>query len=220
MNKISEGFKRLALASKLKKKGTVVKNALHTSSKVLSDSLGKEVYLGKDVRFIGDISDLSIGDYTYINGAYIYDGVHIGKCCSMGFDICLGPGEHYLDRLSTYPVPIRVLGMSWDNVFPKNKETVIGNDVWIGHGAVVLGGVSVGDGAVIAAGSVVTKDVAPYSVVAGVPAKVVRERFDDETKEKLKALKWWDKDYSWIADNMDLFYESGNKLKEDIGALI
>ena len=101
--------------------------------------------------------------------------------------------------LSTYPFPIffaewgldaKNIRDAWDN----KGDIVVGSDVWIGYEAVILSGVHIGDGAIIGARAVVTKDVAPYTIVGGVPAKPIRRRFDDETIEKLESLRWWDWD--------------------------
>jgi acetyltransferase-like isoleucine patch superfamily enzyme len=91
--------------------------------------------------------------------------------------------------------------------FSEFKRVTIGHDVWIGTRSIIMGGVSIGNGAIIGAGAVVTKDVPPYAVVAGVPAKVVRYRFDAEEIEKLEEIKWWDRDISWLRQNADLFHQ-------------
>ncbi|HCE33821.1 MAG TPA: acetyltransferase [Clostridiales bacterium] len=134
--------------------------------------------------------------YHYpING----DKLKIGKFCSIasGAKFLFNSGNHNLSSLSTYPFPIfyEEWGLdsanirdAWDN----KGDIVVGNDVWIGFEAVILAGVTIGDGAVVGARAVVTKDVPPYTIVAGVPAKPVRKRFSDETCAKLQKLKWWD----------------------------
>lgn len=133
--KVGNRIKSYCILNKMKK--SVVRNFLHTPASVLINSIGKNVYLGKEVNIEGDIKDFSIDDYTYIMGGYLYDGVHIGRYCSVAYQVCIGPGEHYTNRLSTYPIQIRTLhtAQNRDEVFPKCLQTIIGNDVWIGNGA-------------------------------------------------------------------------------------
>lgn len=140
--------------------------------------------------------------YHYpVNG----DRLIIGKFCSIacGAKFLFNSANHSLASLSTYPFPIfyeewglniQDVATAWDN----KGDIVIGNDVWIGYEAVVLAGVTIGDGAVIGARAVVTKDVPPYAVVGGVPARLIRRRFPDDTISALLALKWWD----WPADKI------------------
>ena len=140
--------------------------------------------------------------YHYpVNG----DRLIIGKFCSIacGAKFLFNSANHSLASLSTYPFPIfyeewglniQDVAAAWDN----KGDIVIGNDVWIGYEAVVLAGVTIGDGAVIGARAVVTKDVPPYAVVGGVPARLIRRRFPDDTISALLALKWWD----WPADKI------------------
>ena len=215
------GLKNWIAAYKLKKeKNSTVKNFRGTPLSFIKNSIGYNVLLEKEVKFVSAIRG-GVGDYTYINGAYIYDKVYIGKFCSLAFQICIGPGEHYISRLSTYPVQIRTLNIpDCEDVFPEKENTVIGNDVWIGSNATILQGVHVGDGAVIAAGAVVTKDVPAFSIVGGVPAKVIKYRFDAETIELLLKLNWWDKDKEWINSHKDLFSLEGQYLKEAVSGLL
>lgn len=214
MGKLKKFFQRIQLYIRLwKKRKSKVVRFIFTPNYVLDKGIGKNVYLGKNVEFCGEITKGYIDDYTYINGAYIYDNVYIGKFCSLANQICIGPGEHYLDRISTYPIQIRTLNKGWDNVFPKNNDTVVGNDVWIGNSVTILSGVTIGDGAVIAAGAVVTKNVPPYAVVAGIPAKIIKYRFSNTTISKLMQLQWWNKDIDWMKKNEKIFDIQGERLE-------
>ena len=154
----------------------------------------------------------AIGDHTYGTPQILSWGegasLRIGKFCSIAQDvvILLG-GEHRTDWVSTYP-----FNMFFDDVrkvpgHPKTKgDVTIGNDVWIGARAMILSGVTIGDGAVIGAASVVTTDVAPYSIVAGNPARLIRKRFDEPTVERLLKLRWWDWSLDRIKKNLPLLF--------------
>lgn len=133
--------------------------------------------------------------YQYpVNG----DKLIIGKFCSIacGAKFIFNSANHRLSSLSTYPFPIfyeewnlqmKDVFKAWDN----KGNIVVGNDVWIGYEAIILAGVTVGDGAVIGARAVVTKDVPPYTIVGGIPARIIRRRFDEETIHALLRIKWW-----------------------------
>lgn len=127
------------------------------------------------------------------------DKLIIGKYCSVacGAKFMFTSGNHAMKSLSTYAFPIffnewdldwKDITKAWDN----KGDIVIGNDVWIGYESVIMQGVHIGDGAIIGTRAVVTKDVPPYTIVAGVPAKPVKKRFDDKTIDKLMAIQWWD----------------------------
>lgn len=220
MNMLTEAIRRIAAYGRLRmQRHSVVENFLHTPAKVLREGIGRNVFLRRGVRFEGNPQNVRIGDYTYINSAYLYDQVEIGKYCSVAHQVCIAPGEHHLHRLSTYPVQIRVLGKDWENAFPDKKRTSIGNDVWIGSHATILSGVRVGDGAVIAAGAVVTKDVPAYAVVGGVPAKVLKYRFDEATIHCIEQVKWWDQSEDWLRNHQDLFDLSAESLRAALSDL-
>lgn len=166
--------------------------------------------------------NIEIGEYTIYNDfvrdprhfeknnvLYHYpvngDKLKIGKFCSIacGAKFLFTSGNHSMKSLSTYTFPIfyeewgldaKDIRSAWDN----KGDIVIRNDVWIGYEAVILSGVTIGDGAIIGARTVVTKDVPPYTIVAGVPARPIRRRFDEETITKLQALHWWDWDEAKI----------------------
>ena len=174
--------------------------------------------IGKSCIFADPETLIHIGKYTYINSGFIYS-CWIGKFCSIGHNVSIGPGEHWVDRVSTFPVNNIVCGVKDPSEFKPGKITKIGNDVWIGNNAVILQGKTVGDGAIVAAGAVVTKDVPPYAIVAGVPARIIKYRFDNETIEKLLQLGWWDKDIIWIKENIALFHTSITTL-DDINDLL
>ena len=138
-----------------------------------------------------------------------HDRLMIGKFCSIacGAKFLFNSANHSLSSLSTYPFPIfyeewgldrKNVAEAWDN----KGDIVIGNDVWIGYEAVILAGVTVGDGAIIGARAMVTKDVQPYTIVGGVPAKPIRKRFSEETISEMLALKWWDWPKERIARNI------------------
>lgn len=138
-----------------------------------------------------------------------HDKLIIGKFCSIacGAKFIFNSANHTLSSFSTYPFPIffeewglniKDVAAAWDN----KGDIIIGNDVWIGYEAVIMAGVTIGDGAIIGTRAVVTKDVPPYTIVGGVPAKPIRKRFDNETLDKLLKIKWWDWSEEKIARNI------------------
>ncbi len=176
--------------------------------------------------------NIEVGEFTFYNDfqndpcgfersnvCYHYpinrDKLKIGKFCSIacGARFLLNSANHTLHSLSTYPFPIFYEewehGMNVRDAWDNHGDIVIGNDVWIGYEAVILAGVTVGDGAVIGARAVVTKDVPPYTIVGGVPAKPIRKRFSDADITSLLALKWWDLPVKTISQNLRAI-QSGN----------
>lgn len=162
----------------------------------------------------------SIGGFSYINvGCVIYSNVEIGRFCSIGRSVEIGLARHPVNFLSTHPFQCnhnlfsRFEGYSSIKVKPWvfHPKTVIGNDVWIGAKAGIASGVTIGHGAIIAAGAIVTKDVPPYAIVGGVPAKVIKMRFSKDIIEKLLKYQWWDLDLEVLSklpfDNIDTCVE-------------
>ncbi|MEG0277112.1 MAG: CatB-related O-acetyltransferase [Coprobacillus sp.] len=172
----------------------------------------------KTICFVKNVvkaPNIQIGDYTYYddlidptqfeqnNVLFNYpefgDKLIIGKFCQIasGVQFIMGSANHRIDSLSTYP--FNVFGNAWQECTPDHLsqlpfkgDTIIGNDVWIGRQAVIMPGVKIGNGAIIAAYSVVTKDVEAYCIVGGNPARYIRKRFDDELISLLQEIKWWD----------------------------
>lgn len=156
--------------------------------------------------------DFSIGAFSYVSGGFLYH-THIGRYCSLANGLHIGQGNHPVDWMSSHPFQYQKLMFQVGENFrdkviyeadventnptmvssvPKPGKTVIGNDVWIGHGAFIVNGVTIGDGCIIGGRSVVTKDLPPYSIAVGNPAKVIRLRFSEEIISTLIELRWWD----------------------------
>lgn len=171
--------------------------------------------------FIGNgcnIVRLTMDKYSYIGHDSQIDTTKIGAFCSISDHVYIGGGEHPLGWLTTSPAfhekkhgPRKLPRLANHQLDPI-KETIIGNDVWIGHAASIKQGIKVGDGAVIAMGAIVTKDVPPYAIVAGAPAKVIRYRFDEETIVALLTSKWWS-----LSD--DMLKELSGKIKDPLAFL-
>jgi virginiamycin A acetyltransferase len=168
--------------------------------------------------------NIIIGDYTYYDDPddsenfernvlyhfpFIGDRLIIGKFCALarGVKFIMNGANHKLDGFSTYP--FQIFGNGWDKVTPKAGElpykgdTVIGHDVWMGYKAVIMPGVQIGNGAIVAAKSVVVSAVAPYTIVGGNPAKPIRQRFEDDVIEALLEVAWWNWDIGKITRNLE-----------------
>lgn len=152
----------------------------------------------------------TIGLHSYLGMRCIVAHAEIGRFCSIAADVTIGTGRHPIDRnVAMHPAFYLRRLPEWDFVLSDSHEefrrTSVGNDVWIGNKAIILDGVTVGDGVVIGAGSVVTHDLAPYGIYAGVPAKLLRYRFSESQIDRLLKLRWWDKDLTWIRENATEF---------------
>ena len=170
--------------------------------------LGRYTEIGARTVFV----ESTMGDYSYVvnDANVIY--TTIGKFCSIAAMTRINPGNHPMQRASqshfTYRSAAYFEDAQDDEAFfdwRRAHAVTIGHDVWIGHGAIVLAGRSIGTGVVIAGGAVVTKDVAPYTIVAGNPARPVRPRFPEAIAERLQTLAWWDWEHTRLRGALDDF---------------
>ncbi len=160
---------------------------------------------------------IEVGDYTYYDDPagperfeenvlyhfdFIGDRLVIGRFCSIAAEtrFIMNGGNHATDWFTTFPFP--VFGEGWESAAPEawpyRGDTIVGNDVWIGYGATIMPGLTLGDGAIVATRSVVTRDVEPFAIVGGNPAQVIRYRFDEATRETLSEIAWW----HWDAERL------------------
>jgi len=150
--------------------------------------------------------EIKIGFGTTLGYRNLLSGsINIGKYCQLGVDVALHATNHPKSFMTTY-----INQNLFDGQLKQLKEVnniKIGHDVWLGHGVIVVGNVTIGNGAIVAAGSVVTKDVAPYTIVAGVPAKEIRKRFSDSIIQEIEALQWWDKSEEDLEKIKPLFFK-------------
>jgi phosphonate metabolism protein (transferase hexapeptide repeat family) len=175
---------------------------VHKTSRIADSVLGAWTSIGPNTS----IAESSIGDYTYTAGdnSIIYS--EVGKFCSIASHVRLNPGNHPMDRVTQHHMTYRRVqygfGAADDAPFfewRREHKVTVGHDVWIGHGAILLPGVSVGTGAVIGAGAVVSRNIEPYTIAVGVPARPLRRRFPDGVVTRLMQIAWWD----WTREELE-----------------
>jgi len=181
---------------------------IHPTAEVSQSTLGRYTEVAERCR----ISEAGIGDYSYLMQDCQVWCADIGKFVNIAASVRLNATNHPVDRPTLHHFTYRASDY-WPDAEHETeffaarraRKVTVGHDTWLGHGSTVLPGVTIGDGAVIGAGAVVSKDVAPYTIVAGVPAKPIRERFDRHTAERFQALAWWDWDHQRLRTALDDF---------------
>jgi phosphonate metabolism protein (transferase hexapeptide repeat family) len=206
----AETGETLDRATALKTKMLGEEPTIHPTSRVAKSDLGTWTDIGPNCS----ISEATVGDYTYFAGDASVIYATIGKFCSIASHVRINPGNHPMHRVTQHHMTYRrrMFGFGEDDTdffqWRRDHHVTIGNDVWIGHAAIVMPGVTIGDGAVIGSGAVVTKDVEPYMIVGGVPAKPIRERFSREVTGKLQAIAWW----NWTREELEARFDDLNDL--------
>jgi virginiamycin A acetyltransferase len=222
------GFQVSKIEKNTKKLNATYPDLIDKDATIIDSEFYNKVLIGAHssiykTRIIGNKS-VVIGNNTAINGPAteihsVINSVKIGNFCSIASGTVIQENNHNHQAITTYYIKARVFGEDHGVDAVSKGAITIGNDVWIGAKATILSGVTIGDGAVIAANSIVTKDVPPYAIVGGNTAKIIKYRFSDEIIEKLLEIQWWNWDIEKIQRNKDLFYgdltiEKLNKIVE------
>jgi phosphonate metabolism protein (transferase hexapeptide repeat family) len=185
---------------------------IHPSARVVTSTIGKWTEIGPGC----DIEETLLGDYSYAIRDVTAIYATIGKFCSIASHVRIHPVNHPMHRVSQHHFTYRRRQFGFDSrddeelfAWRRAQACFIGHDVWIGHNSLIMPGVTVGTGSVIAAGAVVTKNVAPYQIVAGVPARPLRMRFPEATVDRLLAISWWDWEHDVIKGRLGDFLDMG-----------
>jgi len=176
-------------------------------STIKNSIIGNYVFLGNHVR----INNSEIGDHSYVNSNTVIGRSKIGKFCSIASNVTLGLGNHPTNLISTHPAFYSnnkgFKTFSDKTIFQEYGKISIGNDVWISNNVIVLGGVKISDGAIIAAGAIVTKDVKPYEVVGGIPARHIKFRFSEDKIKKIIKSNWCNREEEWFEKKYKIFID-------------
>jgi acetyltransferase-like isoleucine patch superfamily enzyme len=174
---------------------------------IVKSHLANNTFIGPNNSF----TNVEIGRYSYTNSNTKIINAKIGQFTCIGSNVTIGLGFHPTNFVSIHPSFYSnnkgFKTFSDKNYFEEYPFVTIGNDVWIGSNVTILGNVTIGDGAIVAYGSIITKDVQPYTIVGGIPAKVLKMRFDNTTIENLQNLNWWDLDEEYFLKHYKLFHD-------------
>lgn len=171
------------------------------------------------VYYLSKIHKSSIGAYTYIAPRTSLSYASIGKFCSIATDCAVGLPSHAMGNMSTSPLFLskdNATGSKWVDYesFDEHSKVTIGNDVWIGTKVIIRGGVHIGHGVIIGAGSIVTHDLPDYSVAVGVPARIIKYRFEDQVIKRLLELQWWERPKQDLLKSIEIFRKEGLTLND------
>lgn len=180
---------------------------IHDTSVIKKSSFGRYVEIAQN----NNIAESTLDDYSYTseNCQIIYS--HIGKFVNIASYVRINPGQHPMHNVSQHHMQYRkeMFGFGEDdNAFfewRRSKRVNVGHDVWIGHNVTIMGGISIGNGAVIGSGAIVTKDIPPYAIAVGNPAKVIRYRFEHDIVRELETIQWWDWSHQKIKESLGDF---------------
>jgi len=181
--------------------------SIDTSSHIVNSYAGEWTSIGPNNKLI----EARIGDYTFTMDDVTINYAEVGKFTSIASHVCINPVDHPMDRVTQHHMTYRRAAFGFaetddEHIFNwrRGNRVIIGHDVWIGHGAIIMKGVRIGTGAVVGSGAIVTKNVEPYTVVVGVPARPIKARFPRDTIDRLLHIAWWD----WPREQLEeRFYE-------------
>jgi phosphonate metabolism protein (transferase hexapeptide repeat family) len=185
-------------------------NILSKEPNIHSTCILKEVKLGDYTELMMHtyMVETSFDDYSYSAGNVQIIYTQVGKFCSIANSVRINPGNHPYWRVTQHHITYRKVAFGFDDKddiaffkWRKEHQCKIGHDVWLGHGSIIMPGVEIGNGAIVGSGAVVTKNIPPYAIAVGVPAKVIKYRFDNQTVESLLSIEWWNWDRVTLKKN-------------------
>jgi len=181
---------------------------ISSDCKIINTKLGDYTEVG----ILNFFENVTLGDFSYTGQFCFIQNAEIGMFCNIAPMVRIGPTNHPLERPTLHHFTYRREMFGFDDkddleFFRKreSKKTYIGHDTWIGHGAIIMPGIKIGNGAVVGSGAVVTKDVEPYCVVVGVPARLIKKRFKADVIKKLESIEWWNWSYEKVKENFNDF---------------